>query len=284
MARIAVITHEFDKYESRRGLLRRRESPYMLAGILAVLERKGHKVKVLRGLSTPPDADVAVLHIDATVVPKGYVDYAARFPFCVNGAAPDISKRRLSTVNLEAGDAWGGRVIVKSNLNHEGIPEIEMNQRARRVGWPEPFPEVTVRTPYTIYEGMADVPPEAFTRDDLIVEKFVPEIEPDGFGVRFWVFFGERERCTRHVSPHILVKGNDVIRSEPVPVPEELRALRRQLGIDYGKFDFVVHEGKGVLLDANKTPGQARNISAMIAAGNANLAEGFEGLIRSAGR
>lgn len=40
-----------------------------------------------------------------------------------------------------------------------------------------------------------------------------------------------------------------------------------------------MHEGRAVPLDANKTPGRARNLSSFIAAGNANLA-GFEGLIR----
>lgn len=112
------------------------------------------------------------------------------------------------------------------------------------------------------------------------MEKFIPEPEPDGFAARFWLFCGERERCTRHVSPQSLVKGDDTIRREAVPVPDELRALRRKLGFDYGKFDFVMHEGRAVLLDANKTPGRARNLSSFIAAGNANLADGFEGLIR----
>ncbi|TIV27981.1 MAG: hypothetical protein E5V96_34050, partial [Mesorhizobium sp.] len=82
------------------------------------------------------------------------------------------------------------------------------------------------------------------------------------------------------VSPQNLVKGEDTIRREPVPVPDELRALRRDLGFDYGKFDFVMHEGKALLLDANKTPGRVRNLSAFLAAGNSNLADGFEGLIR----
>jgi len=59
---------------------------------------------------------------------------------------------------------------------------------------------------------------------------------------------------------------------------------RRKLGFDYGKFDFVVHEGRAVLLDANKTPGRARNLSKIVAAGTANLADGFETLIRRAGQ
>ena len=31
--------------------------------------------------------------------------------------------------------------------------------------------------------------------------------------------------------------------------------LREQMGFDYGKFDYVIHEGKPILLDANKTVG-----------------------------
>ena len=95
-----------------------------------------------------------------------------------------------------------------------------------------------------------------FERPDLVIEKFMPEVEPDGYAARFWSFCGDAERCTRYVSPHPLVKAEDTIRSEKVPVPDEMRALRERLGFDYGKFDFVVHAGKPVLLDANKTPGR----------------------------
>jgi hypothetical protein len=41
-----------------------------------------------------------------------------------------------------------------------------------------------------------------------------------------------------------------------------------------------MHEGRAVLLDANRTPGRARSLSSFVAAGNSNLADGFEGLIR----
>jgi hypothetical protein len=36
---------------------------------------------------------------------------------------------------------------------------------------------------------------------------------------------------------------------------------RARLGFDYGKFDFVIHEGQAVLLDANRTPTAVRNLS-----------------------
>ncbi|PBC06717.1 hypothetical protein [Mesorhizobium sp. WSM3859] len=280
MARIAVITHEFDRFQSRRGLLLRRDSPYMLFDLLEELRRRGHSVQILKGTSAKPAADVAVLHLDVTVTPPDYVDYARRFPFCLNLGAADISKRRVSGAAIGPDDPWQGQVIVKSSLNHLGTPEEQLNRRARRAGKPEPFPGVEPFDKYQVHASVAEVPVEVFERQDLVVEKFIPEPEPDGFGARFWLFCGERERCTRHVSPQSLVKGDDTIRREAVPVPDELRALRRKLGFDYGKFDFVMHEGKAVLLDANKTPGRARNLSSFIAAGNANLADGFEGLIR----
>ncbi|AZO47677.1 MAG: hypothetical protein EOS54_11570 [Mesorhizobium sp.] len=280
MARIAVITHEFDRFQSRRGLLLRRDSPYMLFDLLEELKRRGHSVRILAGTAARPEADIAVLHVDATVTPAEYVEYARAFPFCLNIGATDISKRRVSGAVIGRGDGWQGPVIVKSSLNNLGTRERSLNRRSRRAGKPEPFPRLEALDSYRVHGSLADVPTTVFDREDLVVEKFVPEPEPDGFGARFWLFCGERERCTRHVSPQSLVKGDDTIRREPVPVPDELRALRRQLGFDYGKFDFVMHEGRAVLLDANKTPGRARRLSSFVAAGNANLADGFEGLIR----
>ncbi len=279
MTRIAVITHEFDRFERWRGPLFRRGSSYMLFELLKELKRRGHSVRIIPGTSAKPEADIAVLHVDATVTPPEYVEYARAFPFCVNIGAADISKRRVSGALIGKDDDWQGPVIVKSNLNNLGMREQALNRRSLRAGKPKPFPGVKPIEGYRVYTCLSDVAPAVFDRDDLVVEKFIPEPESDGFGARFWIFCGDRERCTRHVSPQSLVKGDDTIRHEPVPVPDELRALRRQLGFDYGKFDFVMHEGRAVLLDANKTPGGARNLSAFLAAGNANLADGFEGLI-----
>jgi hypothetical protein len=252
----------------------------MLFDLLNELKRRGHSVRVLRGTSARPAADIAVLHVDATVTPAEYVDYARSFPFCLNLGATDISKRRVSGATIGKDDDWKGQVIVKSSLNHWGTPEQNLNRQSRRANKPEPFPGAIVFDKYQVLASLADVPADIFERQDLVVEKFIPEQEPDGFAARFWLFCGERERCTRHVSPQSLVKGDDTIRREAAPVPDELRALRRKLGFDYGKFDFVMHEGRAVLLDANKTPGRARSLSAFVAAGNANLADGFEGLMR----
>jgi hypothetical protein len=60
-----------------------------------------------------------------------------------------------------------------------------------------------------------------------------------------------------------------------VPVPDFLRAERERLGFDYGKFDFVIHDGQAVLLDANKTPGPPPS-SPDAMERNARLAGGIE--------
>ncbi|PTE12537.1 hypothetical protein C9427_00020 [Mesorhizobium helmanticense] len=280
MARIVVITHEHDRFQSSRDILLRRDSPYLLFDVLAELKRRGHTVRIEQGLSKTSSADIAVLHVDATITPADYLDYARSFPFCLNVATADISKRRVSGALVNEGDAWQGPVIVKSNLNNQGIPERLLNRRAQRASKPLPFPEVPTLQPYEVYDSLGDVPDGVFERDDLVVDRFIPEKEPDGFAARFWVFCGASERCTRYVSPNALVKASETIRREPVPIPEEMRALRHELGFDYGKFDFVMHEGRAVLLDANTTPGRPKNLVKMFAAGAAHLADGFEGLIR----
>jgi hypothetical protein len=66
-----------------------------------------------------------------------------------------------------------------------------------------------------------------------------------------------------------------------VPVPNELRIERKRLGFDYGKFDFVVHEGRVVLLDANRTPTAAANLSDYQDTEASRLASGIESFLRT---
>jgi len=50
---------------------------------------------------------------------------------------------------------------------------------------------------------------------------------------------------------------------------------RRKLGFDYGKFDYVVHEGRAHLLDANRTPGALQDGKLNLVIGG-KLARGVE--------
>jgi hypothetical protein len=253
---------------------------YILFDMIGHLRRRGHEIEVLRGLDRRSTGDVGVLHVDATHTPKEYVEYARTFPFCLNARVKDISKRTVSGALLAPGEAWAGPVIVKSNLNNGGRPERRANVRAAQAGRPLPYAEPDAPDQYEIYDTVDKVPPQLLERPATVIEKFLSEVEPNGHAVRIWTFCGDAERCTRYVSRYPLVKAEHMVRSEAVPVPDELRVLRERLGFDYGKFDFVVHEGKPVLLDANNTPGGAPNLSAALKAGAVHLADGFDRLIR----
>ena len=48
-----------------------------------------------------------------------------------------------------------------------------------------------------------------------------------------------------------------------------------ELAFDYGKFDYVLHDGRVVLLDINKTPGESRVIRPAVMARLRHLASGI---------
>jgi len=163
-------------------------------------------------------------------------------------------------------------VIVKTDFNYGGLPEkrlssnlyfvravsakLTMPFRANRAGqtaWSD------VRTldssHYPVFPSLREVPKEIFDNKNLVTEKFIPEIEDGRYCVRYYHFLGDREVCEIFRSHNEIVKGSDEGEFETSPLPSELYEIRQQLGIDYGKIDFVLNEGKVVLLDVNPTPG-----------------------------
>lgn len=116
---------------------------------------------------------------------------------------------------------------------------------------------------YPIIETLDEVPPGVWCNPNLIVEKFLPEREDDFFYVRYWTFLGDKGWSGRYGSRNPIVKfGNMTTPDEPVPIPDELRLLRKKLGLDYGRFDFVIYEGILYVLDVNKTLGAGRSLDA----------------------
>ncbi len=279
MARLVIITHEYDRFTSRPLRWPALRSDYLLFDVLRLLERHGHSWRV----STGPRAvsgDVAFLHVDTTLVAPEYLALAPQFAGTINFATADISKRTVSRVRVMQGDDWAGPVIVKSNLNANGQVEQLHNRRARAAGRPLPHP-VVHHPPYRVLRSVREVGSDVWDDPYLIVERFLPEVDADGFALRTWVFMGDREGCTRQVAPDPIVKAGIVIRYEKVAVPEQLRAERERLGFEFGKFDFVVHDGEPVLLDTNRTPGTARSIRTLMKERAPLLAEGLDGLIRA---
>lgn len=116
---------------------------------------------------------------------------------------------------------------------------------------------------YPILAHPGEVPAGVWNNEHLIVEKFLPEREDDLYFVRYWTFLGDRNMTGRYGSRNPIVKFGGIATPDmPVEPPPELRQWRERLGLDYGRLDYVMHDGRPVLLDVNKTPGGGDSIAA----------------------
>jgi hypothetical protein len=226
---------------------------YSIGYLANVWRRRGHQVEVPVSLQGLPDADVAILHVNLSLVPPYYAELAAHYPVLLNGKALDIRKRNVSRNLVRQGDSWSGPVIVKSDFNCNGLPELLYQRRAERLGM---VPQRRIEAPiaYAILPHPDAVAHAVWTSDLHVVERFLPEQEGDTFFIRTWLFFGDRERCVRCRGHDPVLKGSSIIAYQPAEIPDAIRAERERLGFDFGKFDFVIHDGEPILLDANKTP------------------------------
>jgi predicted N-acetyltransferase YhbS len=248
MATIVILEHE---------LQRSVELPYMVYGLAKRWRSRGHHVIVHHGLDNPPAADIAFVNIDLTVIPEAYRALYARYPKVVNGAVVDSSRRRYSENLLERSSDWAGPVIVKTDANFGGRPEYMLREQAARLGVACEVAPGPVAETYPIYRTLAEVPQSVWQAKGLVVERFLPEQDAGGYYVRVWIFLGDRDRNARWRAGDPIVKAENVIERVPVEIPDEVRAWRDKLGFDFGKFDYVRHGERWVLLDANRTPAYA---------------------------
>ncbi len=253
--RLAIITHALDR-RMRSGVfaaLRRQQPFYQLDAILAAGRAQG-----LRWFYTDPGqpfkpADAAFLHVDMSLIPKDYLDLAARYPRVINGAVADIRKRHVSRNLLDPASGWTGPVLVKSDLNVGGKPEAFLAAKAaRQSGQPAP----TTDTPaYQWFASLTDVPDAVWQDPTRVVERYLPEKCGTDNVLRVWSFLGDYERCNWYAADEIIIKARHITAHGASEVPKEIRAERRRLGFDYGKFDFAITSEGPVLYDANRTPG-----------------------------
>lgn len=202
------------------------------------------------------------MHVNLTKVAAHHIPATPDQHPLLNRHVLDISKSSFSTLRLQPESAWKGPVIVKSDLNYFGNPEKTRHREGRleqvqrllaRKSW-----KLAHRLPSNDYPVLADinkVPGWVWRRQDLIVERFLPERIGDSYSIRGWLFFGERGYAYRLYSRSPVVKAGNITHFDILDdVPEELHSFRRQHGFDFGKFDYVEVEGRAVLLDLNKTP------------------------------
>lgn len=233
---------------------------YVINALSALWRARG--ITVETGPGFPASADLCILHHDRTRIDPADIPSAPGGVEVLNRDVLDISKRLYSALILSPGDDWAGPVIIKTNLNCFGGPERRGARRRplhkaqkllARYDWN--LARSLPKGVYPVLASIAEVPGWVWRREDLLVERFVPEREGDLFALRGWLFFGAASYGYRLFSTDPMVKTGTMVGHEFFDeVPPELEAARRSMGFDFGKFDYVVHDGRAILLDANKTP------------------------------
>jgi len=222
---------------------------YLISGFTEIWREDGWEVTFLFGLDTFVPAEVCIVHVDLSVVPDEYIRFARRYPVVLNDRIRDVRKSAFSRLRVGRDSACRGPVIVKTDLNYAGHPELLATGRVR----PE---EVDLGAlEYQIYPDLAEVPAEVFERDDYVVEKFLPEREGDLYFVRFLLVLGDRFTSRRIAAPSPIVRERMMASQRRIAPHPGILAERERLGVDYGKLDYVVHDGEAYLLDVNKTIG-----------------------------
>jgi hypothetical protein len=251
---------------------------YLLRLMVQAWEAAGASVVILRGTKQFVPADIIIPHLDLTVTPPAYHAFLQRYPVAINRRLIDISKATISSNLLSRGDAYGGEVIVKTNCNYGGVPESRLKPRppartvttrildkvssvlrGRRAAQDLAWRSIdSIKSgDYPIFPSLADVPGGVFANKNLVAEKFLPEREGSDYCLRYCYFFGDRHINFLLRSKERVVKGSNTFSCDETPAPPELAVIRRRLGLDYGKLDYVLRDGQVVLFDVNRTPASA---------------------------
>ena len=234
---------------------------YVLSTLSDIWRDMGHDVVV--GESYAEQADICLLHHDLTRLDPESLPAAPEGVPVLNGRVLDISKRSYSTLRVLPGDDWDGPVIIKSDLNAFGRPEQNRaarpsllrrgQRRLARLNWR--LAGTLPKRDYPVLQSLRQVPGWVWERGDLLVERFMPERDGSYFCQRGYLFFGSAGYGYRLYSSTPTVKTGTMEKFEYLDeVPEDVAAFRDNMGFDFGKFDYVVHDGRAILLDANKTP------------------------------
>ena len=253
---------------------------------------RGAEVVDIIGVETSVPVDVLLLHVDLSVVPETYLRFSRTYRRAINLKAVDIRKTSYLDDLLDGSSEGDGPVIVKSDLNHGGLPERLVGSKKsllrrltagvirrlrRRLGFPT---EIRSKAEYAIYPDRKSVPLRHF-RHGTVIQPFRPERSGSDFILREYYFFGEAEILNQETgSEPILTSGRQVDCRAGSP-PPEVRAIRDRLHLDYGKIDYGCPDGVTVVYDANKSLGMRENPSEVTKRIAFELASGIDGWIRS---
>ena len=245
--------------------LKRQVKKSSIQFLSSVWQEDGHKVTYLFGTRQKVNADLCFVHVDLSVVPDEYLDYAGSFPVSVNGTLKSILKSDISDNLLTESDNYPGKVIVKSDENYAGWPEMIIQRN--------PFDFAAVKVSrflnpttarftssleYRIYDRITQVPRAVFEDPYFVVEKFRPEFQDDLYVVNLYSFLGDSHQFFRETSTAPIAKIDSIVSTDTAEFDQRLVDYRRSLNIDYGKIDYCYDNGELVVFDINKTVGMGQ--------------------------
>lgn len=242
---------------------------YRIWAIAANWRAAGIKVEPVWGVGRDIHADLLIPHLDVSYIPDDYWALMQRHPNVLNRRVRDICKAAYSVNLVKPGDGYEGPVIVKTNCNcggnfdewlqGDGRP-ISLPARALRrfeqLPWVERRRLGSARTlaRYYLFDSPRHVPRDAFNNPHVVVEKFLPELRDGRYICRLWNFLGDQSLGRILSTTEPIVKSWNSVMEERTDVPPEIAAWRERLGVDYGKIDYVIHDGVPILIDVNTTP------------------------------
>jgi hypothetical protein len=252
---ITILLHQRDVYPDT--------GHHLIWRLVRLWREMGIGVTVVKGAADALNDDHLLLpHIDLTLVPPEYKRVIQSAPRALNRNMNDISKRFISRNLVSATDGFEGPVIVKTNDNCGGNPEYDRADIGGKIlARVQPlFGRSRMHRiapgKYPVYPSVQDVPNLVWNDSNLVVEKFIPEREGDYYCNRVCFFLGDVVLNRRVYSKSKVIKGDVIEYSEPAEVPQAIHRFREETGFEYGKLDYVMHEGIVHILDTNKTPGE----------------------------
>ena len=94
-----MLFHEGDRH--------RNPSEYIVHHLAEFWREDGHTVSYVYGLKRFVPADIVLVHVNLSVVPSDYLEFASRYPLVLNGKIRDIRKSSFSK-NLVRPGSWDG--------------------------------------------------------------------------------------------------------------------------------------------------------------------------------
>lgn len=251
---VVVIHHARDRARDVRR--------YAIGHLAEMWRETGLRVTHVFGPRAFVPADLALVHVDLSVVPEGYLALARRYPMALNARIGDVRKSVLSSQLVREGDEWDGPVIVKTDLNCGGHPERAVRAArgrlfagiAHALHGRRAYP-IRRKLGYRVFDRMEDVPSRLRTHPGLVTERFLPERTQAGYAIRNCCVIGSKTWVDWLAGPHPVVFDYNATQFDVVDAHDDIPGICDAVHLDFGKIDYTIHDGKLVILDVNKTLG-----------------------------